>query len=153
MRIDSVYDYTWCQINRPHKKLKLHKILHGNLVFSIEFKVRLLTEPMLVNGLNDSEKKLVSAAEFIQDLNPQTAYISLPLRPSAEKTVRLPSEKQIAAAYHFFKEKIKWVEILAYLPTSSFTEETDAIQKFTGDFNIPPPGNVRGSGLPNSRQY
>jgi len=138
VKIDSVSDHTWHQINRPHEKLKLHEIMHGILAFSIKFKGRLLTETMLISGLNDDEEELVNIAGFIRDINPQTAYLALPLRPPAEKTTRPPDEKQITAAYHFFKQKIDHVEIMAELPTSSFSEEEDAIQKLLEILRVHP---------------
>jgi len=99
VKIDAVFDDVWHQINRPHGALRLHKILDGIEAFAKIYRGVLVTETMLVEGINDSRRHMESIAEQIAKINPQKSYILVPTRPPAEKNIRRPgSEKLIEAA-------------------------------------------------------
>ena len=86
VKIDSVDEAIWRKVNRPHSSLSLGKILKGIEDFSKEFDGRLITETMLIRGVNDNPELAERTAEFIGELNAK-AYLSIPLRPPAEKWV------------------------------------------------------------------
>jgi len=67
---------------------------------------------MLVRGLNDDEGTLRQTAAFVGRLRPATAYVSVPIRPPAEKWVLPPDEEAINRAHHIFSERIDHVECL-----------------------------------------
>lgn len=90
LKIDSVEEETWRAMNRPYGSLRLDAILGGALEFASAFRGELATETMLVAGANDSEEHLKKIANFVAQLRPVTAYLSIPTRPSAEKWVRPP---------------------------------------------------------------
>jgi wyosine [tRNA(Phe)-imidazoG37] synthetase (radical SAM superfamily) len=87
-------------------------ILDGVLRFAAEFRGRLVTETMLVAGLNDGEAEVEAVAEFLARLRPSTAYIAIPTRPPAEGWVRPPSEEAITRAYAIFRDAGVQVELL-----------------------------------------
>ncbi len=85
LKIDSTDKKIWRKIDRSHGSLSLLKILDGIKQFSRQFKGTLVTETMLVKGLNDSTNVLEQTADFIGDIQPSTAYILVPTHPTAEK--------------------------------------------------------------------
>jgi len=112
VKIDSVEDEVWRKINRPCRSLQLERILAGIRDFAKEFKGDLVTETMLVKGVNDSAKGMQKVAEFIQDLHPAQAYLSIPLRPPLERWVGAPDMDVLNHLYQILAEKVETAEYL-----------------------------------------
>lgn len=112
LKIDSVDEATWKQINRPHESLQLPIILRGIKSFAQQYQGELVTETMLIEGINDNHASVASIAEFLFQLKPHKAYLAIPTRPPAEIDVRVPGEKVIARAYQLLKERLIDVEYL-----------------------------------------
>jgi wyosine [tRNA(Phe)-imidazoG37] synthetase (radical SAM superfamily) len=112
LKLDSTWKTSWRKINRPHRELKLDLILRGMLDFSKFFSGKLVTETMLVQGINLDADVLKEMAEFLASLNPATAYLAIPTRPPAENWVRPPVPEDINVAFQVFHEKIDQVEYL-----------------------------------------
>jgi wyosine [tRNA(Phe)-imidazoG37] synthetase (radical SAM superfamily) len=112
LKIDSVEEDIWRRINRPHRSLNLDKILDGIIEFADQYKGRLVTETMLVRDLNDSEDQIKKLADFMKRFSNHTAYLSIPIRPPAEKWVQPPTEKTLILAYQLLGTVIKNVEYL-----------------------------------------
>jgi len=125
LKIDAVAEKIWRRIDRPHKLLELSLILDGMREFAKTFTGKLVTETMLVQGINESDQCLRQMAEFIGHLKPFTAYLSIPTRPPALKSVRAPDEEAVNRAYRIFAEKMKRVEYLIGYEGDAFA--------FTGD--------------------
>ncbi len=111
LKLDAVSEEMWKRINRPHKNLKLNKILEGMLEFREEYGGKIVTESMLIGGV-DYEGEFEKMAEFLYELNPDIAYIAIPTRPPAEEWVSQPNEEIVAKAYDIFSKKLKKVEYL-----------------------------------------
>ncbi|MGD8507265.1 MAG: radical SAM protein [Syntrophobacterales bacterium] len=112
LKVDCIRKEVWRRINRPQPALQLPAILEGMLDFAGYFKGELVTETMLVRGLNDHSDQLPEVADFIEHLQPAKAYLSVPTRPPAEKWVEYPDEKSINEAYQIFTEHLRTVEYL-----------------------------------------
>lgn len=112
LKVDAANEKVWKMVDRPHGSLNLSAILEGILEFAKDFEGELMTETMLVSGLNDSDSVLKETAEFIGRLLPNKAYISIPTRPPAEKWVKSPDEHGVNNAYQIFSEKVGKVEYL-----------------------------------------
>lgn len=112
LKIDAITQGIWQRIDRPYKSLKLDKILEGISEFSRTFDGDLITETMLIQDVNDAVKELEKVADFIAELNPKKSYISIPIRPPAEKLVKPANEHSINIAYQIFKGKSIDVEYL-----------------------------------------
>ncbi len=104
VKIDAYNEEVFRKINRPHPKLKLSEILDGILDFSKRFKGKLITETMIVKGINDSISEMEKVAEFISKLKPHRAYVAVPTRPPAEKWVKQPSEQKLLEIYNVFEK-------------------------------------------------
>lgn len=102
VKIDANEEAIWKKINRPHKKIHFSDYLKGLQLFSSEYKGKLCTETMLIESFNDTIEILQATAALIKQINPAVAYISIPTRPPAIKTIKPPSEKKINEAYQIF---------------------------------------------------
>ncbi|MBC7074689.1 MAG: hypothetical protein H5T98_01185 [Syntrophomonadaceae bacterium] len=80
--------------------------------FSKNFKEKLVTETMLIKGLNDKEECLDNIARFLARVNPVKAYLSIPTRPPADKRVQAPDEYTINRAFQVFSKYNNRVEYL-----------------------------------------
>lgn len=125
LKIDSIDEKIWYNIDRPNGKLNLREILSGIKTFSKEFKGILVTETMLVKGLNDNAESIKAASEFIKGINPNKAYILIPVRPPAEEFVDVPDEENLNMAYQTFHSSINEVELLAYNEGTDFSYSSE----------------------------
>jgi wyosine [tRNA(Phe)-imidazoG37] synthetase (radical SAM superfamily) len=112
LKIDAIQEKVWRKINRPYGALQLASILDGILEFAEGYKGELVTETMLVEGVNDSKDHLIGIANFLSRLRPAKAYLSIPTRPPAEEWVKPPGEETINGAYQIIHEQIDRVEYL-----------------------------------------
>ena len=112
LKIDSMQEGIWRKIDRPYGTLQLDLILDRMIEFAKAYQGEFLTETMLVEGVNDSKVLVSEIAEFLAQLRPTRAYLSIPTRPPAEKWVEGPAEEIIHRAYHILHERIDQVEYL-----------------------------------------
>jgi len=111
LKVDAITPNIWRKVDRPHKSLRIDRILEGMLDFRVDFKGTLVTETMLVDGINYGDE-IERIADYLENLNPDIAYIAIPTRPPAENWAKPPEESFIAQAYHIFSQKLKRVEYL-----------------------------------------
>lgn len=126
VKIDTVNKKIWHKIDRPNGMLELQEIISGIKTFASSFKGMLVTETMLVKGINDDVDSLQRTAQLIKKINPVTAYILVPTRPPAEKFVEPPSEENFNLTYQIFRDFINEVELLAYNEGTNFSYSSDA---------------------------
>ncbi|HOV52245.1 MAG TPA: radical SAM protein [Methanothrix sp.] len=138
LKVDAVEETAWHKINRPHRSLELKTILHGVRDFSRIYGGTLVTETMLLRGINDGEHALEMIADFLSDVSPTAAYISMPTRPPAEEWARLPSEESINRAYQIFNSRLEHVELLVGYEGDSFASTGDAEQDLLGIMAVHP---------------
>jgi len=112
LKVDATREEVWRRIDRPHGALRLASILDGMLEFANAYRGELVTETMLVGGVNDSAGHLGEVAAFLARLRPARAYLSIPTRPPAEEWVRPPGEEVINRAYQIIGQGVDQVEYL-----------------------------------------
>ena len=112
LKMDSTREEVWRKVDRPHGALRLTSILDGALAFAQAFGGELVTETMLVAGVNDGDDQIGEVADFLLRLKPAVAYLAIPIRPPAEEWVHPPGEEVINRAYQIFGEKVERVEYL-----------------------------------------
>jgi wyosine [tRNA(Phe)-imidazoG37] synthetase (radical SAM superfamily) len=105
LKLDAVTEALWRKVDRPHKTLKLDKILEGILEFRRDFKGKIVTETMLMDGINYGDE-FREIAEFLKELKPDMAYIAVPTRPPWENWVKPAREDVINLAFHVFADAI-----------------------------------------------
>jgi len=102
VKVDAGDEAVWKMINRPHPKLTFEGYKEGLLAFASSYKGILATETMMVEGVNDGAELLQQNASLIATINPSTAYISIPTRPPAMRSVKKPDEAAINSAYQIY---------------------------------------------------
>jgi wyosine [tRNA(Phe)-imidazoG37] synthetase (radical SAM superfamily) len=121
LKVDAVNEATWRRINRPHRALHLSLIQDGMNEFARIFNGELVTETLLVKGVNDSHQHAEEAATFLARLKPKKAYLSIPTRPPAETWVQPPEEDVLNSFYQILNRKVKSVEYLIGYEGNRFT--------------------------------
>jgi wyosine [tRNA(Phe)-imidazoG37] synthetase (radical SAM superfamily) len=91
------------------------------LEFANIFNGELATESMLIRGVNDDGGEIEKVADFISELKPDKAYLAIPTRPPAVRTIAPASEQIINMAYQTFSQRISSVEYLIGYEGNAFT--------------------------------
>jgi wyosine [tRNA(Phe)-imidazoG37] synthetase (radical SAM superfamily) len=138
VKIDAVDEELWHKIDRPNGKLELSKIIDGIKKFAADYKGKLVTETMLVRGINDNVNSLQKTAELIKKINPQTAYILVPTRPPAEEFVEPPSEENLNLAYQVYSGLLKNVELLISSEGTDFSFYSDVEKELVSILSVHP---------------
>ena len=140
LKIDSINQTIWRRINNPHPKLNINKILEGMLIFSKEFNGTLITETMLVKGVNDTIENAKGISLFLSKINPNKAYIMIPVRPPAENWVTAPPLEKVVMFHEVFKEVLGegGVEMLITLEPPSFKISGNVIENLLNMVSIHP---------------
>jgi len=113
LKINTVEEELWKIIDRPHEDLELNDILEGILSFKKEFKGKIITETMLLDGINYTDEVIKDTAKFLKELSPNKCYISIPIRPPAEK-IKPANEETINKVFQIFS-KIIGLDKIEYL--------------------------------------
>lgn len=112
VKVDSVMETSWRRLNRPHAKLQFSSILNGLHGFAASYGGELVTETMLVKGVNDDPDSMNKLAQFLAQINPAKAYLSIPTRPPLKQWVEPPGEYAINRAYQILRNRLDRVECL-----------------------------------------
>lgn len=133
LKADSVDASVWRRINRPCEGLELDNILSGMLAFAADFNGTLVTETMLLEGINTEHDAVERLAAFLRKLAPDTVYLAIPTRPTADSSVRAPGVKTLNRIYQTVSRVMPNVELLtgyegnAFASSGNFTEDLLAI--------------------------
>jgi wyosine [tRNA(Phe)-imidazoG37] synthetase (radical SAM superfamily) len=117
VKVDSVDQAIWRRLNRPMGILRLESVLDGMRRFADEYRGDLVTETMLVAGMNDADAAVQRTAAFVSALEPLRAYVAVPTRPPAEPWARAPLPDVVHRAVEIFRT--------FDVPTSCLVEEID----------------------------
>jgi wyosine [tRNA(Phe)-imidazoG37] synthetase (radical SAM superfamily) len=132
LKIDAVEEHTWRKINRPHPALSLERILSGIQQFSKSYTGTLLTETMLISGINDREEQIAPVAAFLASLHPKRAYLSIPVRPPAEPRVMPPSGDRVVMAFDLLRKAGVDVECLIGEEDTYFSRTGEVAEELLG---------------------
>lgn len=138
VKVDAIEEASWRAVNRPHKSLRLDAILEGLLEFAAVFRGRLVTETMLVAGMNADDGSLEATASFVGRLDPAVAYIAVPTRPPAEPWVAPPSPERLVVAHGLFAERVGQVELLIGYEGDEFALLGSAEESLLGIASVHP---------------
>lgn len=130
LKADAVSEEVWRRINRPAEMLPLAEILAGALAFADAFNGLLITETMLIGGVNDTEAELRQIAAFLAKLRPAKAYLAIPTRPPLERWAKAPGENNLTAAWQIFSGYLPddRVEVLGGYPSEPYIAAGDVVQ-------------------------
>ena len=129
VKADTFSTEVWKRLNKPHKMLNIDNITEGIRTFRNKFSGILVTETMLVKGVNNSSLEIRNTARIIKSFKPDASYIAVPIRPPAFKNVEPSGEDTVNEAFHIYKEYIDKVELLtgyegnAFASTGNFRDD------------------------------
>lgn len=132
VKVDAVEPRAWRRVNRPHRALSLDRILAGQREFAAQFAGELVTETMLVAGVNDGDDHLRQVAGLLRELQPAKAYLGVPTRPPAEAWVTGPEPAVLNRAYHLLAEGGAPVEYLIAYEGDTFAPTGDPTADLLG---------------------
>jgi len=140
VKVDAVTEDIYRRVDRPHPSLRLPAVRGGIEEFSRAYNGVLVTETMLVAGVNDSVSEIEGIARFVEKLNPAKAYIAVPTRPPAEAWAIPPSEKVVLMAYQIFEEYLgNRVELLLGAEGGDFViDPVKPIESILGIISVHP---------------
>jgi len=118
LKIDTINEQIWKKMNQPNNMLHFSSIKNGLNEYSKN--QNFVTETMILNEFNSDEKHAHELAQYIAELNPETAYLSIPVRPPAYDDVLKPDEEAILKIFEIFKKYIPNVEILMNFEDNNF---------------------------------
>ena len=101
--------------------MKIEAILAGVLKFADTFAGELVTETMLIQGINDNRGEIEETADFLAELKPDRAYLAIPTRPPAQRGIRAANESVINMAYQVLSQRLSGVECLTGYEGNAFT--------------------------------
>lgn len=112
VKIDAPDAATWKNINRAHYMLDFEQVQEGIKLFANQFEGTLCTETMLLRGINDNPETLQKLADIAASIGPHKAYLSIPVRPPAESSAKIPDETVLTSAWNIFTSKGLTTELL-----------------------------------------
>ncbi len=132
LKVDAVIEGDWRRINRPHGRLSLPPILAGMLEFRRRFSGELVTETMLVSGVNDSETAILELSAYLLELQPLKAYLSIPTRPPAESWVKSPTPDSLQRILQIISEEVSFVDLLFEAEATDFVSTGNLVEDILG---------------------
>lgn len=125
LKVDTVDEQTWKAINRPHHQLSLPLILDGMLSFRKKYCGELVTETMLVGGMNDNEQTARQLCTFLLEMQPFKSYLSIPTRPPAESAVTPPTPDALREIMRICSDQIPFMGFLFETEVGDFISTGD----------------------------
>jgi wyosine [tRNA(Phe)-imidazoG37] synthetase (radical SAM superfamily) len=138
VKVDSVDEATWRGLNRPIGNLRLETVMDGMRRFAAEYRGDLVTETMLIAGLNDDDAALERTSAFVSALAPLHAYVTVPTRPPAEPWVQAPSLAAALRAADIFRAADVPASCLAEDIEDPFAASPDAEEGLLGIVAVHP---------------
>jgi wyosine [tRNA(Phe)-imidazoG37] synthetase (radical SAM superfamily) len=112
VKMDAADEDTWTRINNPDPTLSFNRHMNGISLFALKYTGILNTETMVVREVNDSAANFRALARTIADLKPAKAWISIPTRPPANKSVLAPDADRLTLAWNIYSEMNLNTELL-----------------------------------------
>ncbi len=125
VKVDAASPEPWRRVDRPHGRLRLDAIHEGLRVFARELRGTLVTETMLVAGVNDGAEDSERLAGLLAGVAPAIAYLGVPIRPPAEPWVSAPAAEAVVRAYSALTRLLPRVELLTGEPLEPHPRSSD----------------------------
>ncbi len=127
-KVDSVDEASWRKVNRPHAKLSLTAIINGMLEFRGKYHGELVTETMLISGVNDADSSIESLSNFLLALQPFKSYLAIPIRPPAEMWVMPPDPEVLLTYLEKISKKCPFIDLLFDMEEGDFSSTGNLIR-------------------------
>ncbi len=114
--LDTIFDNTFDNVNRPHSDLNINVILEGLRKFAEEYKGKIWLEILIVKGINDDPNELKRIADTIRNFRIDKIQLNTVVRPPAEGFALPLTSDEMRQIASFFDDR---VEIIADFGKSS----------------------------------
>lgn len=128
VKLDTVDEALWRRINRPHPELALATVLQGVHDFAADYPGTLISDTMLLAGINDGAQALTASADFLAGLPLHTAYLAVPTRPTTVSGIQGADAAGLLRAHQIFAARLSRVELLTGHEVGEFAHTGDARQ-------------------------
>lgn len=128
IKVDTIEEKVWRKLNKPHPTLRMSSVLRGLFEFAEAFSGKLVTETMLVRGVNDEASLLQKLSDVLSQVNPRCCYLAIPTRPPAEAWVKPPSKKIVSQCHALLAAQLPAVECLTPDDEGKFTVTDSAVR-------------------------
>ncbi len=125
LKVDSINSAVWKKLNRPHHALHIDDVMAGIRSFAREYQGELVTETMLISGINDTKQDLEAVADFLAETGISCNYLSIPTRPTAEGGLQAPDEAVLNRCYQIMAAALPRVEYLTGYEGDAFASSGD----------------------------
>ncbi|MEW6456081.1 MAG: radical SAM protein [Acidobacteriota bacterium] len=103
--LDAVSDVTFRKINRPHKSIKVRKMINGLKKLRKEYKGKIFLEILFVKGVNDTKEEIFKLKREIKNISPDKIHLNTVIRPGTEKFSLPLSYEELLKIKEIFGEK------------------------------------------------
>lgn len=138
IEVDTVDDHTWRRIDRSAIALRLNEVLDGMRSFAREFGGQLVTQTMLVRGVNDDAESMEKVAGFLAELKPHRVCLSVPTRPPADSRVQPPDREAALRTWAIFSSRVEHVEFLPTAAEDHFVTTGDVASDLLAALSVHP---------------
>ncbi|MDH4337252.1 MAG: radical SAM protein [Candidatus Krumholzibacteria bacterium] len=138
VKMDTTRADTWHRLNRAHGALDLDRVLEGCRLFAREFEGELVSDTMLVDGVNDDEPNVTGVANFLAEIAPSRSFVGVPTRPPASTGVSPASDAALERAGVIMKERLKNVVVLPTKEMGRFIRAGDPVEDLLGILAVHP---------------
>ena len=125
VKVDAATEEVWRHVNRPHPALDFPTVRDGIARFAASFDGDLVSETMLVAGINDDAASVQATGVFLRDTGFTKGYLSIPTRPTPFAAITAPDEQTVNHAYHVLAEHMPHVEYLVGYEGDEFASSGD----------------------------
>jgi wyosine [tRNA(Phe)-imidazoG37] synthetase (radical SAM superfamily) len=132
VKVDSLDEALWRRINRPHQELQLELIRQGIRALAAEYAGTLISDTMLLSGINDTPESLTATADFLAGIAPRTAYLAVPTRPTTVAGVQGSDEAGLTRAHEIFSARLNDVQLLTGHENEDFAHTGNARDDLLG---------------------
>jgi len=118
--VDTVDRRAWRRLNRPHRDLQLPTVVEGICCFSAECGGELVSETMVVDGINEGEPRVEDTARFLAGAGIGTVHLAVLIRPPTVVGARPPAAAVVNRSCQIMAEWVPRVELLATAEDDTF---------------------------------
>jgi wyosine [tRNA(Phe)-imidazoG37] synthetase (radical SAM superfamily) len=125
VKVDAVIPATWRRLNRPDPGLDHERLREGIRRFAAAFEGTLVSETMLVEGVNDDPESVAAVGRFLAEVGVTLAYLAIPTRPTPYPGIGAPGEATVNRAFHVLAGYVPRVEYLVGYEGDAFASTGD----------------------------
>ncbi len=140
VKIDAGSQQVFREINRPHERIVLSKVIRGLKMLCKEYSGVIEAETMVVRGVNDSSREFEAIANILAELECIKVHIILtPVRPPALSWVKPPESRRIELLAAMVKAYGIRARVLSELEPSGYGGSlNDAIEDLLSMIRVHP---------------